>query len=143
MSITDLKALTESWLMEARKLPAAPALQVHIDVSKVHSGNRSKHGNIRRAQRWSDGIHYIVDPAEFLDTAVNCIFQTVELAHIDRSDSNDLCTWSHRGNVFGGLFGLFDISADNASIRAQMDQRANLGAADRACAARAEDDFFI
>lgn len=26
ISITDLKALTESWLMDARKFPAAPAL---------------------------------------------------------------------------------------------------------------------
>jgi hypothetical protein len=27
MSITDLKALVDSWLIEARKFPAAPALR--------------------------------------------------------------------------------------------------------------------
>lgn len=34
MSITDLKALTESWLMDARKFPAAPALdEVNVTLA--------------------------------------------------------------------------------------------------------------
>jgi hypothetical protein len=128
MSITDLKALTDSWLIEARKLPAAPALD---------KGQRAKRC------RPLEGllIHNKVNSAELLDATIHGILETFELAHINGADADDLGTWAGRGDVLSCFLGLLHISAYDACICAQMDESTNLSAADGSCASSAKDNF--
>lgn len=125
--MTDLNALTDSWLIEAKKLPAAPALRQVSDHPEQYPP--------------SEYAHYEVDGAQFLDTALDGILDTLDLAHIHGPDANDLRTLSGRGDIARGRLGLFNIPTDNTGVGAQVNHGAYLGAADGACATGTEDDL--
>jgi hypothetical protein len=63
-------------------------------------------------------IHNKVDSPELLDAAIDGILQIIVLAHINRANADDLGSWPSGGNVLGCLFGLLDVSADDACVRA-------------------------
>lgn len=65
------------------------------------------------------------------------------LAHIAAANANDLGARTDLGNVFGGSFGLLDVSANDAGVGAEADQCAGLHAADGASTAGHEDDAVV
>lgn len=128
ISITDLKAFTEIWLIDARKLPAAPALD--------------ERWSAREAQGQSEcRIHYIVNRAKLLDTTINCALQTIERAHIHSTNSYHLRTRPSRGNILRHLLRFLDVSPNDTCVRSEMDECAHLRAAYCACSACAKDDL--
>ena len=106
MSITDLKALTESWLIEARKLPAAPALKQ--SSQSVTSSYAEKQDGVN--------IHDKINPPKLLHTSFNSILQAFDLANIHRSDADNLSTGTDCGDILRSAFGLLDVSAHDAGI---------------------------
>lgn len=128
MSMTDLKALTDSCSIEAKKLPAAPALFSSLaSILKVLVVPHE---------------HDIVDGTELLGTTLRGILQVVELAHIHRANANHLRSRANGRNCLSGTLGLLYIATDDACVCTQMDKRAHLGAADGAGATGAEDDLI-
>ena len=73
MSITDFMALGERWVMGARKLPAAPALE-------YFHGFHSALGFLRREERvgWDfgrdGGVHHVIDSSELFHASLHCRF---------------------------------------------------------------------
>lgn len=61
ISITDLKALAESWVMGARKLPAAPALYMFSVMTTVPEHMESM------------DVHDEINPTERLDTFLDSV----------------------------------------------------------------------
>ena len=106
MSITDLKALAESWLIEARKLPAAPALESTMSAVA------------RSLLLIEEHLHGKIKSTQLLDTTLDGIIQAVKLAHIHSPNADDFGTRTDRGNVLSCAFGLFDISTDDTRISA-------------------------
>jgi hypothetical protein len=107
--MTDLKALTESCSMEARKLPAAPALSDTISIE-----------NGRLQSSYYINAHDEIDPSELLDTALNCLLQILELAHVHGTNPNHLGTGSGCRYVLGNALGLLYITANDAGVGTQV-----------------------
>lgn len=106
MSITDLKALAESWLIEARKLPAAPALESSVSVILRPFSSIEQH------------LHGKIKSSQLVDTTLDGIIQAVKFAHIHGPNADDFGTRTDRGNVLSYAFGLLDISTDDTRISA-------------------------
>lgn len=105
ISITDLKAFTEIWLIEARKLPAAPALDKRTtSASKQDTGCAVYN------------IHHEVDSSKFLYAAVHRGLETIERSHIHGTNANHLSTGASCGKILCNFLGLFNISANNAGV---------------------------
>lgn len=130
MSITDLNALTESCSIEARKLPAAPALLgALVQTARIRTG-------------WcSTGLHHIVDSTKLLDATLHGSLQVVELSNIDGTDANDLGAGTRGGNVLSHCLGLLYVATDDARVGSEVNQGTNLSTADCASTACAEDDL--
>lgn len=113
MSITDLKALTESCFIEARKFPAAPAL-LDVNVKATDIGKRSI--------SWIVAVvHHEVNRTQLLGTSIYSFFQAVVFPHIHGAYTDDSGTSSRGGDVLGSLFRLVNVSAHDARIRTEMD----------------------
>lgn len=74
MSMTDLKALGESWESGARKLPAAPALDTSISW-RIGAGGRRRE------------VHEEVYSTQFIDTSVDCFLEGVGAANVDGANA--------------------------------------------------------
>lgn len=85
--------------------------------------------------------HDEVEAPELLDASAHRCFEARHLAHVDGADAEDFRARSRRGDVAGHAFGLVDVAADDAGGGAEVNHCSDLGAADCACAAGAEDDF--
>lgn len=115
--------------MEARKLPAAPALLGQlVNVARLRTRSRKD-------------IHHIVNGTELLDTALDGIVQVLELSHINGTDANNLGPWACRGDILSHALCLLYIATDDAGVGSKVNQRANLSTANSACATCAEDDL--
>jgi hypothetical protein len=130
--MTDLNALTESCSIEARKLPAAPALLGELVQRLCTVG--------RVVCEWTS-IHDIVDATELLDTALGGALQVVEVSNINGANANDLGPRAACGNILSDALCLLDIATDDTRICSEVNQSANLGTADCASTTCAEDDL--
>lgn len=101
--------------------------------------------SVSRTDRYGkqNGIHDEVDGAELLSTAFSGSLQVIEFANIDSTDTDDLGAWSNSCHLSSDALGLLDVAADDAGIGAEVNQSTNLGTADCASSAGAEDDFVI
>ena len=88
--------------MEAKKLPAAPALcnRQHRDVKET-SG---------------EDLHNKVNSTELLDAALRGIFQALKLPDIHCADTNHLGTRANCCNLLGRALGLFYIASNDTSV---------------------------
>lgn len=84
-----------------------------------------------------------VDAAELLCAAVRGGLEEFWFAHVDGANADDLCAGPCRRDVCGHGLGFLDVAADDAGVRAEGDEGADLGGADGACAASAEDYFVV
>lgn len=87
MSMTDLKAFGLSWLMGARKLPAAPAL---VELQYIAANlTLLNHGQCRGAvgREGASDLHHIVDPTQLLYTPLHGSLQALRTAHINTADA--------------------------------------------------------
>lgn len=132
ISITDLKALTESWLIDARKFPAAPAL---YDCQQVVT-------TVTNLPR-EDCVHDKINATQLLHATIDSSLDTIETAHIRRANTDDFRTRSRSRDTDRHLFGFFDVAADNACVGAEVDECADLGAAYCASTTGAEDYFIL
>jgi hypothetical protein len=107
--MTDLKALADSCSMEARKLPAAPALSRIIST------------RIEMTLQLVVGVHDKINTSKLLDTALDCLLQVVELAHVHRANADNLGTRPGSRNVLSDTLGLLYIATDDAGVGAEMD----------------------
>ena len=89
----------------------------------------------------TSNIHAKVYRAQFLNTLIDCPFDTVCIPHINRSNAKDPRTLPCCHERSGHSFRLFGIAAHDASIRPEMNQSSHLSAADCAIPTSAEDDF--
>lgn len=120
ISITVLKALTESWLIDARKFPAAPALYHR------QKKNPSSPFGVSFSE---DFVHDKINTTQLLHATINSSLQTIKTAHIRRANTDDFSARSRGRDTRGHLFGLFDVAADDACVGAEVDESADLGAA--------------
>lgn len=131
----------ESWLMEARKFPAAPALDKlkhPMLVTKRDKGRISTTSIAPCAH-----VHHKINTAQFPHTTLSSSLQALKAANIHSANTNDFCSGASRGNIHCHLFGLLDIAPDNASIRSEVDESADLGAAYCPRATGTENHFVL
>lgn len=69
--------------------------------------------------------------------------QGVELPHVDSPNANHFGTWSRRGDILGHPLSFLDISPNYARVGAEVDESADLRAADGSGAAGTEDDLVV
>ena len=137
MSMTDLKALALSWLMGARKLPAAPAL-----FSFCQSYTTPGFRPVTSCRQEVD-LHHIIYSPKFADTFFNRLLQAFHIPHVYCTDAEHSRTIARCGEVFGHGFGLLDVASYDAGVCAEVEEGSDLSAADCASAAGAEDDAVI
>lgn len=118
--------------MEARKLPAAPALY------KVQVSETVPTGTITAGD-----IHNKVNRTKLLNTALGGSLKIIEFTNIDCANADYFGARSDGGHVSGSGFSLFNIATDDAGICAEVNQSAYLGAADSTGATSAENDLVI
>jgi hypothetical protein len=87
-------------------------------------------------------LHDEVDTSKLPDTTVCGTFQALGITDIGCANSNDLGPWASGSNVARHVLGLLDIAAHNAGVGTQMDQGANLSAADGTRTSSAEDHLI-
>lgn len=87
MSMTDLKAFGLSWLMGARKFPAAPAL-VYSQYFSIYL-TLQDHGQYRGPVREEGASysHHVVDPTQLLYAPFHRPLQALHTAHINITNS--------------------------------------------------------
>ena len=132
--MTDLKAFGLSWLIGARKLPAAPAL---------HGDSATDHVIKQKAPKLEIYLHHKVDAPKFTNTLIHCGLHALHIPDVDRPYTQNLRSSSRCGDVFGHVLSLLWVPAYNAGIGAEVDQRSNLGAAYCARATSTEDDLVV
>jgi len=76
-----------------------------------------------------------------LRALVRCVLQALRIPHVDSAEAEDFGALSGGRYVFSHAFCFLDIAADDAGVGAEVDEGADLGAADGPGAASAEDDF--
>jgi hypothetical protein len=86
-------------------------------------------------------LHDEVNRSEFLDTPLHRIIETINGPHVDSADSYHLCPRSSGGDILGDFLGFLDVPSDDTRVGAQMNESADLRAADGAGSASAEDDL--
>ena len=86
-------------------------------------------------------LHDKINCPQFPHACLYRLFQTLQASYIHLSDADDLRTLSCSRNVLCHGLGLGGVPAYDASIGAEMDDGAYLGAADCAGATGTEDDF--
>lgn len=137
MSMTDLKALGLSWLMEARKLPAAPALRIH----QFYALCRPQSGC---SVIWTmENIHYKINTSQLTNTPIHSRLQALNAPYVYRSKTQNLGTLPSCSEVLGHALRLFIVAAYYTGVCTKIDQCPDLSTAYGACAARAEDDFVV
>lgn len=130
ISITDLNALTDNWLIDARKLPAAPALhQTSVSSSPYQSPHTRTKGN----------RHDKINLAQLLHTPLHSSQDILEPTHIHRSNTNNLRPGPHGSDLLRSRLGLLDIASDDTRVCAQMHQCAHLSTTYRARTSGTED----
>ena len=134
ISMTALNALADSWFIDARKLPAAPALKPDCqpNSTKVHVSWRSQ-----------KRIHGEINPTQLLDTAIDGGLQAVEAAYVNVTNADNFGARSRSGNIFGHRLCLLNVAADYAGVGTQINHGADLGATDGASAACTEDHLVV
>ena len=147
MSMTDLKALALSCEIGARKLPAAPQLrrctsQYPLFFSLSSWVSAGVFPVCRQSfERERTSSHEEVNGAELLDAGVDRFLQALWAADVHGADADHFGPFPRRHDVLRHALGLGDVAADDAGVGAEVDHGADLGAADGAVAASAEDDF--
>ena len=87
------------------------------------------------------GVHYEIYPSQLLGAFGGSFVQALGFPDVNGADTEDLRAGPRGGDVFGHGFCFFNVAADDAGVCAEVDEGADLGAADGAGAAGAEDDF--
>lgn len=85
--------------------------------------------------------HDKINRPKLFCTSIRCSLQALWIPHVDVSETKHLCARSRRRNVGSDALRLLDLATDDAGICAEVDEGADLGAANCACAASAKDDF--
>lgn len=62
--------------------------------------------------------HHKINSTEFLDTALDCVFQALEFANVDSANANDPSARADRRNLFRSALGLLYIATDDTGISA-------------------------
>jgi hypothetical protein len=88
-------------------------------------------------------VHEEINGPKLFDTRIDGLLQTLWTADVDGANAEDFRTRARGHDVFGHAFRLFHVAADYAGICAQVDHGADLGTADGAVSAGAEDDFVV
>ena len=94
----------------------------------------------RRGSGWGI-LHQEINTPEFIDAAVDGLLKGVDAADVDAAHANDFGAGAGGGDVFGDGGCFLFIAADDAGVGAEVDEGADLGGADAAVAAGAEDHF--
>jgi hypothetical protein len=87
--------------------------------------------------------HHKVYPSQLLCTSCGSFVQALRLPNVHGPETNNFRSWSRSGNILGHCLCFLNIAAYDAGIGAEVNESAHLGAADRAGAAGAEDDFVV
>lgn len=67
----------------------------------------------------------------------------LDVANVNRADSQDFATRSGGRDVLCHAFRLFDVASNYACVGSEMDQSPNLGGTDAAVSAGTEDDLVV
>jgi hypothetical protein len=66
-------------------------------------------------------VHDKINASKLFDTALDCLLQVVELAHVHRANADNLGTGPGSRNVLSDTLGLLYIATDDAGVGAEMD----------------------
>ncbi len=90
-----------------------------------------------------DHSHAEINASELLHTHFHRLVQTLRTSDVDRANAQHLGAGASRHERPGHGLGLLDVATDDAGVGAEVDQGSDLGAADGAVAAGAEDHLVF
>ena len=127
-------------MIGARKLPAAPALEIHICQCYAQE---EQVGEGLGFERDKVIVHHIIDSAQLLHAFLYGLLQTLDSPHIHVPDTYYCGSSPDCGDVFGHLLGFLDVAADDTGVCAKVHKGSDLGRADCARATSAKHHFVI
>ena len=86
-------------------------------------------------------IHQEIHAPKLLHAGIHRLLQTLKTPHVHTAQPKYLRSLSRGRDVLRNAVGLLDVPSDDAGVGAEVDEGADLGGADAAVAAGAEDDF--
>ena len=143
MSMTDLKALAESWLIwegEHAGREGESSFRTYGSKKVACSASAGQVELWNGARRWVSCSHQDVNATELSNTSLNSLGQTLHAPDIHGTNTNDLGSWPGRTEVLGHTFGLLDIAADDARVGSEMHKSPDLSTADRPSTTGTEDN---